>query len=43
MEQLLAVFDGIEEQAEIKNNTINNELIVKIFIFFIKKVSHQHN
>ena len=32
MEQLLEVFDGIEEQAEIKNNIINNELIFKIFI-----------
>ncbi len=43
MEQLLAVFDGIEEQAEIKNNTINNESILKNCIFFIKKVNQQHN
>jgi len=32
IEQLFEVFEGIDEQAEIKNNTINNELIFKIFI-----------
>ncbi len=39
IEQLLEVFDGIEEQAEIKNNIINNNLFFKIFIFFIKKIN----
>jgi hypothetical protein len=32
IEQLLEVFDGIEEQAEMKINIINDELIFKIFI-----------
>ena len=32
IKQLFDVFDGTEEQAEIKNNTINNKLILKILI-----------
>jgi len=36
----LEVFDGIEEQAEIKNNNTNNKLIFRVFIFLIKKINH---
>ena len=32
IEQLFDVFDGIEEQAEIKNIITSNELILKFFI-----------
>jgi len=32
IEQLFDVFDGTEEQAEMKNSIIKNKLILKIFI-----------
>ena len=43
MEQLLEVFAGMEEQAEIKKNIINIKLIFKNFILFIKKVDYEYN